>query len=57
MRFYHKIMLIAVAVAVLSAGVAALPEAQSGDLADPGYWLAVGQEMIGAVENGWCSCS
>ncbi len=57
MRFYHKIMLVAVTVAVLSAGASALPGAENADLADPGYWMALGQEIVGASENGWCSCS
>ncbi|MCF3593607.1 hypothetical protein LZG00_06305 [Rhodobacteraceae bacterium LMO-12] len=57
MRFHQWIMLVALAVAVLTAGASALPGSESTDITDPGYWLAVGQEVIGVSENGWCSCS
>ena len=57
MRFYHKIILLALSVAALTAGASALPGTESSDLIDPGYWFALGQQMVGMSENGWCSCS
>lgn len=57
MRFHHKIILVALTVAVLTAGASALPGAETVDIVNPGYWLAVGQQVIGVSENGWCSCS
>lgn len=57
MRFYHKIILLALCVTFLAAGISALPGVVSADLADPGYWKAMGQEIVGISENGWCKCS
>lgn len=57
MRFYHKIILLALCLTFLAAGIGRLSLDESADLADPGYWLAVGQEIVGMSENGWCKCS
>ncbi|UYV38966.1 hypothetical protein N4R57_08110 [Rhodobacteraceae bacterium D3-12] len=57
MRFYHKIILVALCLTFLAAGIKGLPIEASADLVDPRYWLAVGQEIVGSSENGWCKCS
>ena len=54
MKFYHKIILAALSFSVLVAGAQALPGADGAqDLVDPGYWVALGEGMMGLGENGW----
>ncbi|WP_161594536.1 hypothetical protein [Marimonas lutisalis] len=55
MRFHHKIILLALVVAALATGVSGVA-ADTARVADPGWWLALGEGLIGASENGWCSC-
>lgn len=60
MRFHYRIMAVALLIAGLAAGVAALQQGEGaglGDLADPGYWMALGGELLGAKSGGWCACS
>jgi len=61
MRFHNKIMLAALCFTLLVAGTRAFPGAEGAAdltyLADPGFWLALGENLVGAQENGWCSCS
>jgi len=54
MKFYHKIILTALSFSLLIAGAQALPGANGAvDLADPGFWAAMGEGLIGMGENGW----
>lgn len=59
MQFYHKIILTALFFTALVAGAQALPGAERAvtDLADPGFWMALGEGLVGAQESGWCTCS
>lgn len=57
MRFYHKIIFLALCIAFLAAGASVLPKLLNADLTDPAYWKAVGHQMVGLSENGWCKCS
>lgn len=56
MRFYHKIILSALALSLVTAGASALAGEADAPVADPGWWVALGQGLVGAGENGWCSC-
>ncbi len=58
MAFYQKIILAALAVTVVGAGAGLITaqEAATPVVADPGWWLALGEELIGTSENGWCRC-
>ena len=43
---------------MLVAGAQALPGADGTvDLVDPGYWVALGGDLIGFGENGWSTGS
>lgn len=58
MKFHHKIILLALSFSMLVAGAQALPGADGAqDLADPGYWVALGEGLIGIGENGWSTGS
>jgi len=71
MRFHYKIILAALCFTLLVAGARALtgggdtgPGMAQGlargltdDLGDPGFWMALGQGLIGAGADGWCKCS
>lgn len=57
MAFYHKIILAALAVTAVAAGAGFITaEPAAPVVADPGWWLALGEGLIGADENGWCRC-
>ena len=54
MKFYHKIILAALSFSMLVAGAQALPGADGAKaLAEPGFWAAMGEGLIGLGENGW----
>ena len=55
MRFHHKIILLALVVTAVMTGVTRL-SADSPAMTDPGWWLALGEGLIGVAENGWCNC-
>ena len=61
MRFHHAVMMLALVLSLLTLGAAALDGQGkvpgTADLADPGYWLSIGQGLVGLQENGWCKCS
>ena len=57
MRFHYKIVLAALAVSLVAAGAGAIAGPGAADIADPGFWLAIGEGLVGVQENGWCKCS
>ncbi|PIE13041.1 MAG: hypothetical protein CSA70_07190 [Rhodobacterales bacterium] len=70
LKFHVKIMLAALLLAAIGAGAHAVTSPRNAGevagtlservadapLADMGWWMAMGQGLIGAGENGWCSC-
>jgi hypothetical protein len=56
MKFYQKIVLTALALTLVTAGASALSGDTGAPVADPGWWAALGEGLIGVGENGWCSC-
>lgn len=57
MKFHHKIILAALSFTLIVAGAKAYTGAEGSDLVDPGFWAAMGEELIGVEESGWCKCS
>ena len=56
MRFHHKIIAAALASSLIIAGAAALASPDEVPVADPGWWVALGEKLVGQSENGWCTC-
>lgn len=56
MRFYQKISLAALVLSLGFAGYSVFAGVEEAAVADPGWWVAVGEAMVGVQENGWCNC-
>ena len=59
MKFHHKIIAAALGFSLIVAGARVLaggPDVMD-DLTDPGFWVALGENLVGAQVHGWCRCS
>ncbi len=56
MRFYQKISLAALVLSLGFAGYSVLAAGGEPAVTDPGWWMSVGEAMVGRADNGWCSC-
>ncbi|MDQ2095428.1 hypothetical protein [Rhodalgimonas zhirmunskyi] len=57
MRFYFKISLVALVLSLGVTGYSVFAGTNTAPVTDPGWWLSVGEGLVGQAENGWCSCS